>query len=165
MPRDAPSFQRRGRVAGFSLFELVMVITIVGVLAVVALPRLTNASAVTVPAEAARLAASIRYTQGLAMSRGQRYRINFTANTYQITDMAGAAIVQPLTASTAPVSVSPATLGGYDPPLAGGYVAFDTRGVPYVSPTAPLAGSATITVASGVDAASIVVAPETGRVQ
>jgi MSHA pilin protein MshC len=157
--------QRRGRLRGFSLFELVVVLVIVGVLAVFAVPRLVTTQSITLPALKAQMIANIRYTQSLSMSRGQRYRINFTASSYQITDMGGAAIVQPSTSSAAPISVSPAMLSGYNPPLTGNYVAFDGGGVPYVSATAVLASTATITITSGSDSATIAIAPETGRVR
>lgn len=163
--RESSSFQRRGRIRGFSLFELVAVLVIVGILAVFAMPQLMTTQSITLPALKAQLVANIRYTQSLAMSRGQRYRINFTASTYQITDMGGAPIVQPSTASTAPISVSPATLSGYNPPLTGNYVAFDGKGAPYVSAVAALASTATIAITSGSDSASIAIAPETGRVR
>lgn len=140
-------------------------LVMVGVLAVFAAPRLFTTQSITLPATAAKLAASIRYTQSLAMSRGQRYRINFAGGTYQITDMGGAPIVQPLTASTAPVSIAPVTLSGFNPPLTGGYVAFDTRGVPYVSAATVLAGTATITLTAGTEAASVSIAAETGYVR
>lgn len=140
-------------------------LVMVGVLAVFAAPRLFTTQSITLPATAAKLAASIRYTQSLAMSRGQRYRINFAGGTYQITDMGGAPIVQPLTASTAPVSIAPVTLSGFNPPLTGGYVAFDTKGVPYVSATTVLAGTATITLTAGTEAASVSIAAETGYVR
>lgn len=162
--RAARSSRRRGR-GGFTLLELVLVLLIVGVLAVFALPALTSAPGLTVSAMAAELAANIRYTQSLAMSRGQRYRINFTPTSFQITDMGGGGIVQPLTGNTAAVSVSPATLAGYNPPLTSNYVAFDTRGTPYVDATTPLAGAVSIAVSVGAESASVVVAPETGRVQ
>ena len=118
--RGTSPFTERGRASGFSAFELVLVLVMVGLLAVFALPRVFTTESITLPAAAARLAASIRYTQSLAMSRGQRYRINFTGATYQITDMGGAPIVQPLTASTAAVSVAPVALSGVNPPLTGG---------------------------------------------
>ena len=163
--RGTSPFPERGRASGFSVLELVLVLVMVGLLAVFALPRVFTTESITLPAAAARLAASIRYTQSLAMSRGQRYRINFAAGTYQITDMGGAPIVQPLTAGTAAVSVAPATLSGFNPPLTAGYVAFDGKGVPYVSATAALAGTATITLTVGSEAATVSIAPETGHVR
>lgn len=138
---------------------------VVGVLAVFAAPRIFSVESMTLPAATARLASSIRYTQGLAMSRGQRYRINFAATTYQITDMGGAPIVQPLTASTAPVSLAPATLSGFNPPLTGDYVAFDSKGTPYVDATTALAGTAAIILTAGGEAGSVLISPETGHVR
>lgn len=164
-PPDTSSLPRRGRAGGFSVLELVLVLVMVGMLAVFAAPRVFTPESITLPAAAAKLAASIRYTQSLAMSRGQRYRINFAAGSYQITDMGGAPIVQPLTAGMAAISVAPATLSGFNPPLTGGYVAFDTKGVPYVSAAAVLAGTATITLTAGTEAASVSIAAETGHVR
>ena len=164
--RITSSFQQRGRFRGFSLVELVTVLVIVGILAVFAAPRLFTVQSITLPAVAAQLVANIRYTQSLSMSQGQRYRINFTATTYQITDMLGGT-VQPSTPSTgtALVSVLPAALNGYNPPLTLNYVAFDTKGVPYTSATALLLATATITLTSGSDTSTITIAPETGRVK
>ncbi len=147
------------------MLELVIVLVLVGVLAVFAAPRLITTQSITLPAVAAQLAANIRYTQSLSMSRGQRYRINFTANTYQISDMSGVPIVQPMTAGTAAISVSPATLAGYNPPLTNNFVAFDGKGVPYTSATLALAAIVNITLSSGSDTSSIFITPETGRVK
>jgi len=152
---------------GFTLIELVMVMVIVGILAVVVVPRLTT-QGFNLSAIAAKLATDIRYTQSLAMSQGQRYRINFTAGSYQITDINGVAIVYPMTGSTAAISVSPATLSGYNPPLTNNYVAFDSKGVPYVdnsSPATALAANAVITLTAGSDTSTLIIAPETGRVK
>lgn len=162
--RATPSLRQRGRRNGFSLLELVTVLAIVGVLAVFVIPRVTTTQAITLPATAAQLAASIRYAQSLSMSRGQRYRINFAAASYQVTDMGGAPVVQ-VTTSTAPVSVAPATLGGYNPPLTGNYLAFDGKGVPYVDATTALAATVTVTLTSGGDTGTVVIAPETGHVR
>jgi hypothetical protein len=142
-----------------------VVLAIAGILAAFAIPRIASAPAITLPAVAAQVASSIRYTQSLAMSRGQRYRINFAATSWQITDMAGAPIVQPMSSGTGAVAVTPATLSGYNPPLTNNYVAFDTRGIPYVSATTALAATATVTLTQGAEVATVTVAPETGRVR
>ena len=164
--RGTSTFLQRGRIRGFSLIELVTVLLLVGILAVFVAPNILTTQSITLPATTAQLAASIRYAQSLSMSRGQRYRVNFTGNTYQITDMFGGT-VQPSTPSTgtALVSVLPAALSGYNPPLTFNYVAFDTKGVPYTSATALLMATATITLTSGSESNTITIAPETGRVK
>ena len=163
--RKTSSVIERGRFRGFSLIELVIVLLLVGMLAVFAIPRLTRSQSITLPAVAAQVAANIRYTQNLSMSQGQRYRINFTANSYQITDMAGVGITQPVVGGTAPVVISGVVLSGYNPPLTNNYVAFDTMGIPYTSATALLAATATITLTAGADTSSVAIVAETGRVR
>jgi len=149
---------------GFTIVELVVILVLLAIVAVLVAPNLST-TAITLPAVATRVAETIRYTQSLSMSQGQRYRINFTASTLQITDMGGVAITQPMTSSTAAVSLSPVVLSGYSPPLVNGYVAFDTKGVPYVSTTAALVGNATITLTSGGNTTNLVIKPETGSVK
>ncbi len=163
--RESSSLLQRGRFLGFSLIELVIVLLLVGILAVFALPRLTSTQSITLPAVAAQIAANVRYTQNLSMSQGQRYRINFTANSYHITDMAGVGITQPVVGGTVPVVVPGVALSGYNPPLTNNYVAFDTMGAPYISATALLAATATITLTAGADTSSVAIAAETGRVR
>jgi Tfp pilus assembly protein FimT len=146
------------------MLELVMVLVLLGIVAAFVAPNLST-TGITLPAAGTKLAEAIRFTQSLAMSRGQRYQISFTASTYQITDASGTPITQPMTNSTAATSVAPIVLSGYNPPLTNSYVAFDSRGVPYISATTALAAAATITLTSGSDASSVVVSPETGRVK
>ena len=162
--RIASSFLKRGRLCGFSMIELVIVLILAGMLAVYAIPRMTTPQSITLPAVANQLIGTIRYAQNLSMSQGQRYRINFAAGSYGITDMSGSTASLPPTAGTI-VLLSPAILSGWNPPLINGYVAFDTRGVPYISATTTLAATVTLTLTSGSDTAVITIAPETGRVK
>ena len=152
------------KTAGFTLIELIMVITIIGILAAAAFPRLRSQS-FNLAAISAKMATDIRYIQGLSMSRGQRFRINFTANSYQLTDINGVAIIFLPSGSASAISVAPATLSG---PLINNFVVFDSKGIPYIDnaiPGAPLAVNAVITLTSGSDSSTVTIAAETGRVK
>lgn len=149
---------------GFSMIELVGVLVIISILAVIALPRLTAPSTITLAANASQLAGAIRYAQSLSMSQGQRYRLNLTANSYQITDMSGATTSLPPSAGNA-VTTTPVALSGYAATLSNNYVAFNTTGVPFISATTALAATATITLTSGGNSVSLSIAPETGAVK
>ena len=154
---------RSTTVNGFTLVELVAIIILVALLAFTAIPRL-SAPSLDVDSQAEQLAAEIRYTQSLAMTRGDRYRINLTAAGYQITDSGGLnPEVHPGTSSTSPVALDGVSLGGYNPPLTNNYVAFDGRGIPYVDASTALSANATITLTGGATR-NIVISPETGRV-
>lgn len=146
------------------MIELVIVLILAGMLAVYAIPRMTTPQSITLPAVANQLIGTIRYAQNLSMSQGQRYRINFAAGSYGITDMSGGTASLPPTAGTI-VLLSPAILSGWNPPLTNGYVAFDTRGIPYISATTALAATVTLTLTTGTDTATMTIAPETGRVK
>lgn len=149
---------------GFTLIELVMVIVVLGILAAMASMRMPG-EGIKASAQAEQLASDIRYTQSLAMSRGQRYRVNFTANSYQITDMSGVAQAHPSTGQTAAIVLTPAVLGAYNPPYTNSYVAFDGLGVPYTAATTAQTALATMTLTSGGEVINVTVAPQTGRVQ
>ena len=155
------------RMRGFTLVELIMVITIIGILAVSVFPRLSSQS-FNLAAISAKMATDIRYVQSLSMSQGQRFRINFTANSYQLTDISGVAITFPPSGSASAISVSPATLNGFNPPLINNYVVFDSKGIPYIdnaNPGSALAATTVITLTSGSDSRTVTIAAETGRVR
>ena len=149
---------------GFTLIELIMVMVILSIVAAVASMRMPG-DGINVSAQAEQLASDIRYTQSLAMSRGQRFQINFTASTYQIRNAAGDPQVHPGTGQTAAVGLDSTVLSGYNPPLTGNILAFNSLGVPYTDATTALAGLATLTLTSGGEAITVRVAPQTGRVQ
>lgn len=157
---------RSTRDDGFTLVELVVIILLAGLLAFTAIPRYLNKGAIDVSVIAEQLANDIRYTQSLAMTSGQRNRINLTAATYQITTSSGGLLTHPVTGSTNPIVLNGVTLSGWSPPLTNNYVAFDSRGVPYslVTSSTGLTMNATITLSTGSQVRSIVISPETGRV-
>ena len=140
-----------------------MVIVLLSIVAAMASMRMPG-DKINVVALAEQLASDIRYTQSMAMSRGQRHRINFTAINYQIMDNAG----NPLQSPGSGLNITPfvsAVLSGYNPPLTNNYVAFDSLGVPYTDPTTAQAALATLTLTWGGQTATVTVAPQTGRVQ
>lgn len=148
---------------GFSIVELVVIIVLVGLLAFTAIPRMAGPS-LALDAQAEQLAADIRYTQSLAMTRGDRFRINLTAASYQVTDSAGMnPQIHPGTSSTNPVLLKSVSLSG---PLINNYLAFDGRGIPYTvyNSSTGMAASATITLTGGSATRTVVISPETGRV-
>ena len=157
---------RSTTVNGFTLVELVAIIVLVALLAFMAIPRLPGPS-LGVDSQAEQLAAEIRYTQSLSMTRGDRYRINLTSASYQITDSGGVnPEVHPGTSSTNPVLLDGVALSGYNPPLTNNYVAFDGRGVPYTvyNSSTGMTSNATITLSAGGSTRTVVISPETGRV-
>ena len=159
-----PSAAHLRLMAGFTLIELVVVMLLLGVLTAWVSMRASTTD-MDVITQAEQLAADIRYTQSLSMSRGQRYRVNFTASSYLITDMSGAAQAHPGTGLRAPISLGTTVLSGYNPTLTNNYVAFNSSGVPYISATAILAGVATLTLTGSGNTNQVSVAPDTGRVK
>jgi MSHA pilin protein MshC len=66
---------------GFTLIELVMVITVVGVIAAYAMVNNMSAGAYTLRSQAETLAANMRHAQVMATTRGRSLRISLTAGT------------------------------------------------------------------------------------
>jgi len=163
------------RSPGFTLVELVVVILVLGIMAAVFIPRSNNAAFI-LSTQAEQFAADLRYAQSLAMSQGwsgaaptaRRYRINFTATGYNLTDVSGVALALPSgtagsIAFAAGVSISP-----FPPPtLPNSVVAFDGLGKPYAdaAATAALASTAAITLVSSGSTRTIQIFPETGMVR
>lgn len=152
--------------SGFTLVELAVILVLAAILAFVAVPRYLDRGAISVSAVAEQVASDIRYTQSLAMTSGQRNRINLAAASYQITSSAGVPLVHPATGSSAAISLNNVSLSGYNPPLTNNYLAFDGKGIPYTDVVAgtPLGANATITLTSSGSTRQVVVSPQTGRV-
>jgi prepilin-type N-terminal cleavage/methylation domain-containing protein len=127
---------------GFTTIELVVVITVVGILAVVAISRGLNAPVMNAREAAAMVGTDIRRTQELAMAQVVSYRITFNGtSSYQIIqDPGGGNTVVKTETIPAGITASAATID------------FNSLGEP--------SGGATITVGSS----SVTVAQYTGRV-
>ncbi|MFH1603181.1 MAG: prepilin-type N-terminal cleavage/methylation domain-containing protein [Pseudomonadota bacterium] len=160
---------------GFTLVELIVVLIVLGILAAVFVPR-SNSPAIILSTQAEQFAADLRYVQSLAMTQGwsgvaptaRRYRVNFTATSYNFTDVSGAAVPHP-GGTTGPISFTGGvSISPYPPPnLSNALVAFDGLGTPYTDAGAgtPLATVATISMVSGGSTRTIQIFPATGMVR
>jgi len=155
----------RGR--GFTLRELIIVLVIVGIISAIALTRTGN-DPVMLSTQVNQLAGDIRYVQALAMTQGQRYRINLTATGYTFTraDAGGTAVPHPATGSAAQINWNSGVALGALINLPGNLVAFDGRGAPYSNnvATTVLASTASITLSKGGANATVTIQPFTGKV-
>lgn len=89
---------RCGKAKGFTAIEIISLLLIIGVLAIVAVARLTSSSSYKVDAEAELLKANIRYVQFRAMSDADtlsdaytpfgandaKWKISFSGNSYTL---------------------------------------------------------------------------------
>ena len=142
---------------------------IVGIISAIALTRTGN-DPVMLSTQVDQLAGDIRYVQALAMTQGQRYRINLSATGYTLTlaDAGGTLVPHPVSGSTAQTNWNSGVTVTLPPTnLPNNLVAFDGRGIPYIDNVAtnPLvAGTATITLSKGGANLSVTITPQTGRV-
>ena len=155
---------------GFTLWELIIVMVLVGIISAIALTRTGN-DPVMLSTQVDQLAGDIRYVQALAMTQGQRYRINLTATGYTLTlaDAGGTLVPHPVTGSTAQTNWNSGVTVALPPTnLPNSLVAFDGRGIPYTDNVATIAlgaaTTATITLSKGDANQSITITPLTGRV-
>lgn len=77
--------QRPGRLGGYTVIELVLVIAIIAILGAVAGPRFFDNSAFDERAYLDELASSLRYAQKIAVASGCRVRADIAAASYSLT--------------------------------------------------------------------------------
>ncbi len=148
---------------GFSLIELVMIIVVLSVLTI-AFVKWPSSNA-TLYAQARKLASDLRYMQHLAQTQYTRYRVNFTANSYTLTNLDSTqGVVQVANNQSTQTLPSGMTLTTN---LPNGYIVFNEQGVPYINnqiPGTTLDSTATVTL-SIVGATDVVsIYPSTGAV-
>lgn len=147
---------------GFTLIELVIVMLVLAILAATAL--------IAWPGETPglygsmrQLAADIRYAQSLAMSRGQRVRINFQMDRYTLSDRTGSSpVLHPVSGGGPRLLQSGTVLVASN-----AFLVFDGMGRPYrdaALPGARLGAHATLTLTAGTESISVQVTPDTGYV-
>jgi general secretion pathway protein H len=166
---SGPRFRHSPPERGFTLRELVIVMLIVGIISAIALARTGN-DPLMLSTQVDQLAGDIRYVQALAMTQGQRYRINLSATGYTLTlaDAGGTLVPHPVTGSTAQTNWNSGVTVALPPTnLPNNLVAFDGRGIPYIDNVATnvlAAGTATITLSKGGANQSVAITAQTGRV-
>ncbi|MGE5175131.1 MAG: type II secretion system protein [Hyphomicrobiales bacterium] len=162
-----------GRTDGFTLIEAVIVITLLGILAWVALPKLTATTEIRLDAAARRVAADLRYAQSRAIGTRVVTGIRFTpgAGTYAVYAPAwSAAAVDPADRSK-PLAVDFARRTEYQGVTIASAsfgatpgVSFDYFGVPRDTAGTDLASAGRVVLSYQGLVDTVEVAPGTGKV-
>ncbi len=128
---------------GFTFTELVMIIAIVGILAAVAVPRLTSTSDFSVQGTFDRTLAAVRYAQKQAIARNATVRVGFAGNGVSACldsgGACGAAITDPSNGAALAVT------GTSDVTITGTSFTFDGLGRPSTGPIAVTVASTAVT--------------------
>ena len=149
--REPSSKQSR---SGFSALELIVVVTIVGIISAVVMMKGTSPATLTLPSQAQTLASDIRHTQTLAYTSGRRMRITFSSAGYSVSCVDA----DPCPAAFTGVLENGVTLSSFGiTPLD-----FDSLGRPFNGSGSST--SAAYTLASGGDTKTVSVSELTGFV-
>ena len=155
---------------GFSLFELAIIIVIVGIIGSIVMLVWPDTAKINVNAQAQQLANDLRYVRSLAMKQETRYRVNFSSNQYSLTELNGTTAVPRPGGSGSNVVNLPGGVRLREN-LPNDYIVFDEHGMPYTDNAIP--GTQLLSVAriqlrarssEGVTSIVVRVAPVTGAV-
>jgi len=83
---------------GFTLIEVIIVVVIISIAAAIVVPMMSSAGSLQIRSAANMIAADLEYAKSMAISRAQRYSVEFdkTAETYRVLDQAGNVIGHPV---------------------------------------------------------------------
>lgn len=144
---------------GFTLIEAIAVLILLGIVAVVAIPRFSDLAA-DVRAEEDRFRTFLRYAQAQAMNSNSVWGVSFGSGSYFLFrdgDTGNQATMPGENASTinlpSGITISPA-----------GIVSFDSRGRPYTNAgaTAAQSGQRTISLSKGGTSIGVTITQNTG---
>lgn len=119
---------------GFTLIELIIVMVIIGILAILVLPRMITTTTISARESAQMVAADIRKTQELAMADTAGHSITFTSGSGNYTIDQGTANAQTISLPSG-VTVNTTVT-----------ITFDTKGAPNAAATINVGGATTVTV-------------------
>lgn len=135
------------RNAGFNLIELVVVITIVGVLSFIVTSAWPNKTRWYLTLQTQLLVNDLRYMQNYAATRHTALRVNFSNSQYSFTELDGTTVIKNPATNTNIVTLSTGiTLSMTN--LPNNYVVFNSNGIPYTN--ASLAANAALAVAASI---------------
>ena len=147
--------------SGISLIELIMVMIILSIAALYVGSRISPVDA-TVHAQAARMAADLRHTQNLAMTRGQSLVFDLlSSSSYQVTDTSGSAITDPSSGDPFSHTLS----NGVSRTGSCVDIRFDSLGRPATVGGGLLASSCTYVLTGNTISSTITLTPVSGFVQ
>jgi len=88
----------RGRIRGFTLVELLIVIAIISIAALTAIPMMSSAAGMQIRSAANMLTADLEYAKSMAISRAQNFSVVFdvSADSYRIEDQYGNVLPHPV---------------------------------------------------------------------
>jgi len=156
---------------GFTLIELVIILSIIGIMAVTAMVSGSPKGIIRLHAACQKLSTDLRYIQEMSMSEQVRFGISFNTANESYFGYKG---------TTATKATDPQTQGNLDmnfaslgefkeigissTNLSGDIIEFDSAGIPYGGNGIPLSTQAVVTLTDGTNSKTVRIEAETGKV-